>query len=100
MAFSGGSYDEVARWLWNFLTSHARRVDPRIDVLIDAGDEREGKSYGARFRLGSVLTPVMEFPYTQVAENRGSLAWCTSTADSIRTFAQEHLLHTAAPASR
>ena len=24
--FSGGTYPEVARWLWNFLTAHAKRV--------------------------------------------------------------------------
>ena len=40
--FSGGSYDDVARWLRNFLTAHAKRVDPRIEIVMEAGDELEG----------------------------------------------------------
>jgi len=35
--FSGGTYPEVARWLWNFLTAHAKRVDPRFEVILDSG---------------------------------------------------------------
>ena len=30
MSFAGGSYEEGARWLWNFLTSHAKRETSRI----------------------------------------------------------------------
>jgi len=50
--FSGGSYDEVARWLHNFLLSHAKRENPRTEVELASGEEREGKSYAARLRLG------------------------------------------------
>ena len=46
--FSGGSYEEVARWVGNFLTSHAKRENPRAEVVIGAG---EGRSYAARVRL-------------------------------------------------
>ncbi|MBI2216551.1 MAG: hypothetical protein HYU51_04560 [Candidatus Rokubacteria bacterium] len=98
MAFSGGSYDEVARWLWNFLTSHAKRAHPRIEVLLDAGDERHGTSYGVRFRLGADVSPVMEFDYKDVADNRGSLAWGKTLADRTRAFVREHLLQTASAA--
>ena len=86
--FSGGSYHEVARWLWNFLTSHAKRVDPRLEVELEAGDEREGKSYGARLRFGRLVSPVMEFDYREVADNRGSLAWCSALAERTREFAR------------
>jgi hypothetical protein len=92
MAFSGGSYDEVARWLWNFLTSHAKREDLRIEAELEQGDEREGRSYGARLELGPRSTPVIEFDYKDVAANRGSLAWCRALAERIRAIAREHLL--------
>jgi len=89
--FSGGSYHEVARWLWNFLTSHAKRVDPRLEVELQAGDEREGKSYGARLRFGRLVSPVMEFDYREVADNRGSLAWCSALAERTQDLARAWL---------
>jgi hypothetical protein len=87
--FSGGTYHEVARWLWNFLTAHAKRVDPRFEVVLDAEDEREGKSYGARLRLGQRLGPVIELNFREVADNRGSLAWCTRLAERTKQLARE-----------
>jgi hypothetical protein len=86
--FSGGSYEEVARWLRNFLTSHAKREHPRIEVVLEAGDEREGRSYGARLRLGDRLSDLMELDYKEVAENRGSLAWCAALAERTRALAR------------
>lgn len=82
--FSGGTYDEVARWLWNVLTSHAKREDPRAEVLLDSGDEREGKSYAARVRLGHQVGPVMEFDFGEVSARRGSLDWCRALAERAR----------------
>ena len=35
--FSGGDYDEVARWLSNFVTSHAKRENPRVEAVVEAG---------------------------------------------------------------
>jgi hypothetical protein len=87
--FSGGTYHEVARWLWNFLTAHAKRVDPRFEVVLDAEDEREGKSYGARLRLGQRRGPVIELNFREVADNRGSLAWCTRLAERTKQLARE-----------
>ena len=84
MAFSGGSYDDVARWLHNFLTSHAKREDPRAEVELEVGDEREGKSYGARLRLGGQVSDVIEFDYRTVADRRGELQWCRELADRTR----------------
>ena len=82
--FSGGTYDEVARWLRNFLTSHAKRENVHAEVEVDAGEAREGKSYGTRLRLGDRLTPVVEFDYAKVAQNRGSLEWCAMLAARTR----------------
>jgi hypothetical protein len=89
--FSGGTYDEVARWLRNFLTSHAKRVNPRVEVVLDAGDAREGKSYGARLRVGTRVSPVVELDFHEVAEGRGSLAWCAELAERTQALARELL---------
>jgi hypothetical protein len=89
MAFSGGSYEEVAHWLWNFLTSHAKRVDPRVEVLLESGDERQGRSYGARLRLGDRRSALWEFEYKDVADDRGRLAWCGQMAVEARARARE-----------
>ena len=35
--FSGGDYEEVARWLANFVTSHAKRESPRVEAIVEAG---------------------------------------------------------------
>jgi len=87
--FSGGSCEEVGRWLANFLTSHAKRENPRAEVSLDAGDEREGRSYGVRLRVGRRLGPVIEFDYRDVADNRGTLAWCRSLAERTRAQVRE-----------
>jgi len=84
MTFSGGSYDEVARWLHNFMISHAKREDPRAEVELDSGDEREGKSYGARVRLGEHVSDVIELDYRTVADHRGELQWCRDLAERTR----------------
>jgi hypothetical protein len=98
--FSGGSYDEVARWLRNFLASHAKREDPRVEVELEAGDEREGVSYAARLRLGARRGPPVEFQYREVADNRGSLAWCRALADATRARARELTTASRRPAAR
>jgi hypothetical protein len=84
MAFSGGSYEDVARWLDNFLTSHAKREQFRAEVELESGDEREGKSYGARLRLGDHLSDLIEFDYRTVADHRGELQWCRDLAERTR----------------
>ena len=100
MAFSGGTYEEVGRWLWNFLTSHAKRADPRIEVELERGDARQGRSYAARLTLAGRATPLMEFDYQDVADNRGSLAWGRSLAEQTRQLAREHLLSRASMTPR
>ena len=87
--FSGGSYHEVERWLHTFLTSHAKRVSPRVEVLLDAGEARAETSYGARLRLGERTTDALELDYREVAQNRGSLAWCAALAGRVAGLARE-----------
>ena len=87
--FSGGTYDEVARWLRNFLTSHAKRESVRAEIELETGDEREGKSYAARVRLGQKVTPPIEFEYPDVARNRGSLEWCARLAARVREVVRD-----------
>jgi len=55
--FSGGEYDEVARWLRNFVASHAKRENLRAEPVVEAEGAREGQSYGVRVRLGGGLSP-------------------------------------------
>jgi hypothetical protein len=86
--FSGGSYEEVARWLWNFATSHGKREDPRVEVTLDDRREREGHSYGLRLRLEGRESSLVELSYPEVAQNRGSLAWCAAQAARIRQLAR------------
>lgn len=82
--FSGGTYEEVGRWLGNFLTSHAKREVPRAEVLLDAADNGEGRSYGVHLRLDNHLSDAWTFDYREVADNRGRLAWCLNLADQAR----------------
>jgi hypothetical protein len=84
MTFSGGSYEEVARWLHNFLTGHAKRENVHAEVELESGDEREGKSYGARFRLGEHVSDLVESDYRIVADHRGELQWCRDLAERTR----------------
>jgi len=89
--FSGGDYHEVARWLDNFLTSHAKRVDPRIEVRLSTTGEREGRSYAATLSLADRATPPMEFDFAEVAARRGELAWCSALAERTLALARELL---------
>jgi hypothetical protein len=94
--FSGGSYDDVSRWLRNFLTVHAKRDDPRMEIVMAAGGDLEGQGYGARVRLGDRLSEPMTFDYREVADSRGTLAWCAALAARVRALA--HSLRSAGSA--
>jgi hypothetical protein len=94
--FSGGDYHEVARWLRMFLNSHAKREHPRVEAIVDAEGERENKSYGTWLRLAEHVTPEVAFDFKDVADHRGSLAWCQALADATRARVRDLLA--AAPA--
>ena len=89
--FSGGDYEEVKRWVENFVTSHAKRENLRVEALVDAEGPREGRSYGVRLRLGEALSPgpPLELPFPEVAARRGELAWCAILAGRVRALARE-----------
>ena len=87
--FSGGSYHEVERWVRNFLAAHAKRVNPRVEVTLEAGDDRKGTSYGARLRLGPRVSAIIELDYREVADNRGTLGWCAALAERTKGLARE-----------
>ena len=95
--FSGGDYDEVARWLWNLAESHAKRENLRAEVMLDREGPREGKDYGLRVRLEGRLSPEIELPYVEVRDRRGGLAWCQAFADRIRGLVRDIAPPAAAP---
>jgi len=86
--FSGGSYDEVARWLRVFLTSHAKREHPRVEVVFDEDDALAGRAFRARLRLGERVSEPIELDYQDVADHRGALAWCAALAARTRVLAR------------
>jgi hypothetical protein len=95
-------YEDVARWLHNFATSHAKREHPRAEVIVDTGGAREGRSHGLRLVLDGrpyppADRPPMEFGFAEVAEGRTRFAWCESLAQRIRS--EVHQLVASEPAS-
>jgi hypothetical protein len=94
-------YHEVAAWLENFVRSHARRQDARIEVRLDASGPREDRSYGVRLALGSRVHPPpeaspIELSFREVADGRTRFAWTEALAERIRAAARETI---AAPRS-
>jgi hypothetical protein len=84
----------VTRWLRNFVVAHAKREDLRVEAVVESAGPREGQSYGVRLRLGEGLRPAppappLELSFPEVAQNRGSLAWCSGLADRVRALARE-----------
>ncbi len=101
--FAGGSYEEVGRWLLGFVNSHAKRESPRVEGIVEAGDERAGKTFGVRLRLGEdyeppLAEPAIELPFQEVSSGKGSLAWCQSQGARMRRWARHLLEAQAAPA--
>ncbi len=92
--FSQGEREEVERWLRNFVTSHAKRGSPRVEVALVAERSRAGGGYGIRLRLGDLSVPPqaeppMELPFAEVAEGRSRMAWCEGLAARVRAMARE-----------
>jgi hypothetical protein len=86
--FSGGTYEEVARWLRNFLASHAKREHPRVEVVMDDDEALQGRAYRAWLRLGDRSSEPLELGYREVADQRGTLAWCADLAARTRAQAR------------
>lgn len=87
--FSGGDYQEVARWLENFATSHAKREDLRAECALDTEGPHGGTSYGLRVRIGDRVSSEIALGFDDVAAGRGSMAWCQSLADRVRGLVSE-----------
>jgi len=101
----GGSYEEVARWLWNFATSHAKHESPLVEAVVETLEERDGQFYGLRLRVGErflppVDQPPIEFAYSEVSEGKARFAWCEALASRIRGWARELLETGAGPSAK
>ena len=91
--FSGGDYHEVARWLENFATSHAKREDLRAECVLDTEGPRNGTSYGLRVKIADRLSSEIELRFADVATGRGGMAWCRSLADRVRGLVRDAAGH-------
>ena len=72
----------------------AKRENLRVEAVVETEGPRAGQSYGVRLRLGEGLrpappAPAVELGFPEVAQNRGSLAWCSGLADRVRALARE-----------
>ena len=86
-------YLETGAWLANFARSHAKREDPRIEVLFDADGPREGRSYGVRLALETRVqpplgSPPIELEFGEVAEGRTRFAWCATLGERVQAAAR------------
>lgn len=91
--FSGGDYEEVGRWLLNFLNAHAKRECPRVEGVLEPLGA-PGQGYGLRLRLGSrhvppLSEPPLEVTYSEAAGHRGRLEWCSALAGRVRGLARQ-----------
>ena len=91
--FSGGDYHEVARWLENFATSHAKQEDLRAESVLDPEGPRDGATYGLRVRVADRLSSALELRFDEVAAGRGSMAWCQSLAGRVRGLVRDAAGH-------
>jgi hypothetical protein len=96
-------YDETGSWLEGFVRSHAKRGDPRIEVVLDTAEPREGRSYGVRLTLvGRVApppgSPPLEFEYREVADGRPRFAWCAALGEHVQALARELVAAARSPA--
>jgi hypothetical protein len=83
------TYDELRRWLHNFATAHGKREHPAVEVVVETGEGRQGRSYGLRVVLDGRVSPPAEAPaielsYPEVMEGRARFAWCEALAERIR----------------
>jgi len=80
---------EEERWLWNFLTAHAKRVSARVEVEVDAGETEARGSFRARLLLGDRRSPPLALSSREVADGRGARAWCDALAARAEALARE-----------
>jgi hypothetical protein len=88
------TYTETGSWLQGFARSHAKRVNPRIEVRLDMDGAREGRSYGIRLALDEQVSPPLgsppiELDFREVVDGRPRFAWCAALGERIGTAARE-----------
>jgi hypothetical protein len=96
-------YPQTGAWLEGFVRSHAKRVNARIEGLVDMTGSREGRSYGVRLTLDDRIVPPpgappIELDFREAADGRTRFAWCAALGERIRATARE--LVGAAPSVR
>jgi hypothetical protein len=84
-------YHEVADWLQNFVRSHAKREDERVEARLDTGEGREGRSFGVHLVLGAPPreSAPIELDFRETADGRTRFAWCLALAERVRAAARE-----------
>ena len=75
------------------LTSHAKRVDPRMEVVMEADGERRGpRATACALRLGERPRPPagapLELDFATCADNAADLAWCRALGRADPTGAR------------
>ena len=81
-------YLETARWLEGFVRSHAKRESSRLEVAVDRGPGREGRSYGVSLLLDGRPDPATDLDFREVADGRTRFAWCATLAEGVRARAR------------
>jgi hypothetical protein len=89
-------YHEIGGWLSSFARSHAKRESSRIEVILESGSAREGRSYGVRLALEGRIhpppgSPPIELEFADVAAGRTRFAWCEALGERLRAAAREIL---------
>jgi hypothetical protein len=89
---AAGERDDLARWLANFATAHAKREDPRVEV--ELGTPEPGHDvFHLRLRLGALREPAppaapLPLPRDEVERGHGRLDWCQALAARLREAAR------------
>jgi hypothetical protein len=84
--------DDAGRWLWNFVTAHARREALGASAAVES--RGDGQAYGLRVQVGDRVAPPADQPpvelaASEVAEGRERLSWCAALAARVRELARE-----------
>ena len=97
------NYPQTGAWLEGFVRSHAKRVNARIETVVDTTGSREDRSYGVRLTLDDRIVPPpgappIELDFREAADGRTRFAWCAALGERVRATARE--LVGAAPSVR
>jgi hypothetical protein len=82
-------YLEIGRWLRNFVASHVKREDARIEVELLPDEGKQGRTYGVRLVLEGAShpgpgEPPIELAYSEVTQGRTRFAWCEALSRRVR----------------